>query len=614
MSLKKQIFIFAASCLLFALLFAAFNALVDPFGVFGDVIFDYYEYNMTENPRVAKIAYIDKHGEKYDSYIFGCSKSSSYPVDELNSYLDANFYNMFAYGGDLADMEKMALYVIETQTVKNIVVAIGPEAFYRYDSEEDSLKDNLHVKVDDRVNSLLFYGKYLFLNPTYSLDKISSYLGRSYIVDASNVFIAETGAYNKSRRDAMPISDIAGYYNDMAGAEFDITYSRPLSYIDEAVSSVERIKKACDENGINFILIGSPMYDAEIECYDKAELSELCIKLASVTDFYNFWGYNAFSHDARFFYDGYHFRNCVGSSALAYIFDNDEVYVPESFGRLTTASSAEEDVLLMTDTEKGRNETLTEKVPILMYHALTEVESEASDTIITTKAFEEQISALSEDGYTAVFYSDLVSYVYEGTPLPKKPIVITFDDGYESNLSLAMPILKKYGMCATVSVIGVSAGKDTYKDTGVAMYPHFSLYEARGAYESGIFDFQSHSFDMHQNEYDKDMRDGMLKKDGESEKEYIFALREDFRRSKEQLESGIGNEVFVITYPHGKFSELTDIVLMENGALVSVSTREGVNEITKGLMQSLRGLRRLNMTDEISGGKLLRMITEYIYD
>lgn len=614
MSLKKQIFIFAASCLAFALLFAAFNALVDPFGVFGDVIFDYYEFNMTENPRVAKIAYIDKHGEAYDSYIFGCSKSSSYPVDELNLYLDANFYNMFTYGGDLADMEKMALYVIETQTVKNIVVAIGPEAAYRYDSEDDALKDNLHEKVDDRVNPLLFYGKYLFLNPTYSLDKISSYLGRSYIVDASNVFIAETGAYNKSRRDAMPISDIENYYDDMAGAEFDITYNRPLSYIDEAVSSVSRIKAACDEKGINFILIGSPMYDAEIECYDRDELGELTSKLSSVTDFYNFWGYNAFSHDARFFYDGYHFRNCVGSAALAYIFDNGEVYIPEAFGRLTTFDTVENDVRLMLDKENGRDETLTKKVPILMYHALTEVESEASSTVITMSAFEEQMSALKEEGYTAIFYSDLVSYVYEGTPLPEKPIVITFDDGYESNLSLAMPVLEKYGMCATVSVIGVSIGKDTYKDTGVAMYPHFSLDEARIAYESGIFDFQSHSFDMHQNEYDEDMRDGMLKKDVESENEYIFALREDFARSREELEGGIGNEVFVITYPHGKFSELTDIVLMESGALVSVSTREGVNEITKGLMQSLRGLQRLNMTDEVSESALIRLLTEYIYD
>ena len=613
MSLKKQLSVFAVACLVFAALYAAFNFLVDPFGVFGDVIFDYYEYNMTQNPRVAKIAYIEKHSDEYDSYVFGCSKSSSYPIEELNEYLDADFFNMFAYGGDLADIEKMATYIIETKKVKNIVLAIGPEAAYRYDSEEDALKDNLHQKVDKSINPLVFYGKYLFLNPAYSFDKISSYFGRAYLPDASNVFLSESGAYNKSRRDAMPISDMGSYYADMAGAEFDMTHPRPLSYIDEALSSVENIKKACDKKGINFILIGSPMYDGEIACYDTAELVELTTRLASITEFYNFWGYNAFSHDARFFYDGYHFRNAVGSAALGYIFENEDIYIPESFGRLTSIETVDYDLVEMNNPSFGCDDTLSTNVPILMYHALTEKAEEARDTIITTYAFEDQIAALTEAGYKAVFFDDLRDYVNEGKPLPEKAVVITFDDGYSSNLDLAMPILEKYGQCATTSVIGVSAGKDTYKDTGIAIYPHFSLEEAKAAYEKGIFDFQSHTYDMHQNTYDADMRDGMMPKGNEEEAAYIAAITEDFRLSQDQLEGGVGNEVFVITYPHGKFTELTDIVLMENGADISVTVEHGINEIIKGLPQSLRALRRFNMTDATSGKDLITMLEEYYH-
>ncbi len=610
MSLKKQLSIFAAACLVFALLYAAFNALIDPFGVFGDIIFDYYEYNMTQNPRVAKIAYIEKNSEKYDSYIFGCSKSSSYSVEELNEYLDASFFNMFAYGGDLADIEKMAAYVIGNKEVKNLVLAIGPEAAYRYDSEEDSIKDNLHCKVDKNINPLLFYGKYLFLNPAYALDKIDSYFKRSYLPDASNVFIPESGAYNKSRRDAMSISHIDTYYSDMAGAEFNMTHPRPLDYIDEAISSVEAIKNACDMAGINFILIGSPMYDGEIACYDPYEIAELTTKLANVTEFYNFWGYNAFSHDARYFYDGYHFRNAVGSAALGYIFGNENIYIPKSFGRITSSESVDFDLVQMNNESFGKDELLETQIPILMYHALTEKEEEASSTIITVSAFEEQISAISEEGYTAVFLGNLISYVENGEPLPEKPIVITFDDGYTSNLSLALPILQKYGQCATTNVIGVSIGKDTYKDTGKEMFSHFSLKEAKKAHEMGIFDFQSHTYDMHQNSYDSDPRDGVLPKSGEKEKDYIEALKNDFEHSKSQLEDGIGNKVFAIAYPHGKYTELTDVVLMQSGAKVSISVEPGVNYILKGLPQSLRGLCRFNMTNEISGEELIKMITQ----
>lgn len=615
MSLKKQITIFLCACLAFAGLYAAFNALVDPFGIFGDVIFDYYEYDMTQNPRLAKIAYFDRHHDEYDSYIFGCSKASSYPVADLNEYLDASFYNMFTYGGDLHDIEQMAEYVLsvcDDGECKNLVLAIGPEAAYRYDSEDDAYKDNMHAKVDDRVDPISFYAKYLFLNPSYAADKISSYFGRGYLPDSSNVFIAETGAYNKLRRDSLPISDIDTYLSDMADSEFDITYQRPLDYIDEAVASVEAIKALCDEKNINFTLIGSPLSDAELECYDKDELTLFAEKLCEVTDFCCFWGYNAISHDVRYFYDGYHFRNSVGSSVLSYVFGGDG-YVPEDFGRLLTRENVKEELSAALDKTRTSESTST-KLPILMYHALTEDEAEASDTVITLEAFEEQIKALAEDGYTAIFYRDLLEYVECGLDLPEKSILISFDDGYESNITLAAPILERYGMCGTVSVIGVSVGKDTYKDTGVSMYPHFDYDEAKTLYESGVLDIQSHTYDMHNNSLDTDFRDGVLMKDGESEDAYINALETDFARSKSEIESGVGNEVFVITYPFGKREELTDIVLGEAGARISVTVEEGVNEIIKGLPQSLRCLKRINMTSDIGGDELLRRITAYIYD
>ena len=120
MSLKKWLVTFFVSLGLFSLLIAGFNVAVDPFGVFGDRIFDYYAYNMTQNPRIAKIAYLDRNYEKYDSYIIGSSKTSSYSVEKLNEYMDASFYNMIMYGGDLYDAQKTAEYVIDNYNVKNI--------------------------------------------------------------------------------------------------------------------------------------------------------------------------------------------------------------------------------------------------------------------------------------------------------------------------------------------------------------------------------------------------------------------------------------------------------------------------------------------------------------
>ena len=50
------------------------NVFVDPFGVFGD---EWYSYNATNNPRIAKIEYLKKNHHKDDSYVIGCSSTSS---------------------------------------------------------------------------------------------------------------------------------------------------------------------------------------------------------------------------------------------------------------------------------------------------------------------------------------------------------------------------------------------------------------------------------------------------------------------------------------------------------------------------------------------------------
>ena len=110
MSLKKYIRIFITVFLLVIGLFVGFNVVTDPFGVFGDLVMKWYDYDMTMNPRVAKIGYLDRHYGEYDSYILGSSKASSISVEDLNKYMDASFYNMTWYGGDLKDEEQLAVF------------------------------------------------------------------------------------------------------------------------------------------------------------------------------------------------------------------------------------------------------------------------------------------------------------------------------------------------------------------------------------------------------------------------------------------------------------------------------------------------------------------------
>lgn len=72
-----------------------------------------------------------------------------------------------------------------------------------------------------------------------------------------------------------------------------------------------------------------------------------------------------------------------------------------------------------------------------MYHEVTE--GEAGEYSINVADFEAQLQALADAGYTTVSFDELYDYVTTGAELPEKPIVITFDDGYMNNYTLAFP-------------------------------------------------------------------------------------------------------------------------------------------------------------------------------
>lgn len=604
MKLKNYIIIFVLAVVATSAVVAGFNIAVDPFGVFGDRIFNRYSYNMTQNPRIAKIKYIEENHDKYDSYIIGSSKTSSYSVERLNEYYGgASFYNMIMYGGDLYDAEKTAEYLINNYEVKNIILNIGIEEMYKFNYEDDATKGNLHAKVTGE-NLQLFYLKYAFLNPQYSIDKLMSV--RDYLPTADEVFVPETGVYDKSLRDAESISDIDSFFGKNPGFYVYREDGRTGEYIDEAVESVRRVKELCKSKGIDFKLIASPVYETEIEDYNYDDLCEYWQRLAQVTDIYDFTGYSPVSQEPRYFYDDAHFRNSVGDMVLAWMFGDDSVYVPEGFGHITTADNAYDYAKNIFKKPEQAVNTECKNVPVLMYHSLG-TEDGDNGMVISPERFEGHLQILHDNGYETISLSDLRAYVNGNYDIPEKSVVITFDDGYLSNYEYAYPILQKYGDKATVFAVGVTMGADTYKDTGNAIYPHFSYEQAREM--SDVIDVQSHTYDMHRvEEWDIQYRDGASKLDGESDSDFAEIFKADILKSKNEIMKSTGKAVFALSYPKGIHSTLTDACARECGFDVTMTVEEGINTVVKGLPQSLYNLKRIGMYPNITAEKLMELI------
>lgn len=247
-------------------------------------------------------------------------------------------------------------------------------------------------------------------------------------------------------------------------------------------------------------------------------------------------------------------------------------------------------------------------LPVLMYHHFAQ--ESTGDTVVTVQTFRRQMTALKEAGFTAVSLGQVLAYVREGEPLPDKPVLITMDDGYTSNLTLAAPILEDLGMCATVFVIGINEGEDIYVHSGEPLTPsRFSYEEAAPWVEKGVLDLQSHSYDLHQlASYGYSGRDGMTPLAGETPTDYRAMLDEDMARFRQRREGRVATDLVALAYPFGYYTEETDQILREEGIAVTFTIEPHSNVLVRGDTASLRLLGRYNVTDQWSGQALVRLL------
>lgn len=214
------------------------------------------------------------------------------------------------------------------------------------------------------------------------------------------------------------------------------------------------------------------------------------------------------------------------------------------------------------------------KLPIIMYHSLLKDERYQGKYVISPDLFEEDLKYLKENGYETVTVADLVSHYENGTPLPEKPIMLTFDDGYYNNYLYAFPLLKKYGMKAVISVVGALSEKFSDSPEENANYSHVTWDEIKEMSDSGLVEIQNHSYNLHT--LDKG-RKGAKKKSGETEAEYKRMLENDLSELQELLYEHCGIIPTAFTYPYGAVSDASLDVIEKMGFKASFTCMQKTN-------------------------------------
>ncbi len=129
-------------------------------------------------------------------------------------------------------------------------------------------------------------------------------------------------------------------------------------------------------------------------------------------------------------------------------------------------------------------------VPILAYHHVRPFRPSDTDDdrgyIVPPATLEKTLKYLKEKGYTGVVSQQVYDYYANGTPLPEKPVMLSFDDNDGTQYTEALPLLKKYGFNATFFIMTVTLDKENYMST-----------EQVVDLDKQGFDIQPHTWDHH---------------------------------------------------------------------------------------------------------------------
>ncbi|MCY6959384.1 polysaccharide deacetylase family protein [Clostridium brassicae] len=185
----------------------------------------------------------------------------------------------------------------------------------------------------------------------------------------------------------------------------------------------------------------------------------------------------------------------------------------------------------------------SDNIPVLMYHSIRLKKD--NPLMVSPKKLDEQMKYLKDNGYYTLSLDELYDYFSKGKAIPKKCVVLTFDDGYVDNYTNLYPILKKYRFKGTIFVITGTIDNEK---------PFLTSSQLKEL-DSTCLDIQSHTV-AHENLPKLSYRNQV----------------KTLKNSKNFLEKKLNKKVRYLAYPYGKFNKSTIKAAEEAGYLMAFTT------------------------------------------
>jgi peptidoglycan/xylan/chitin deacetylase (PgdA/CDA1 family) len=195
-------------------------------------------------------------------------------------------------------------------------------------------------------------------------------------------------------------------------------------------------------------------------------------------------------------------------------------------------------------------------IPILTYHRVIREKPtrdvDPSRIAVSAQQFRSHLRLLRQMGYSGIGLNTYAERLRHHQKIRPKTLAISFDDGYEDNLTVALPILKEFGFTATIfGVTGHVGGRNIWDGGGMRL---LSKEGWRLLRREGI-DVGSHT-----------VHHPHLPRLG------IDQARQEIQESKEQLEDLLGESISTFAYPYGETNDAVEKLVHEAGYTAGYAT------------------------------------------
>lgn len=260
---------------------------------------------------------------------------------------------------------------------------------------------------------------------------------------------------------------------------------------------------------------------------------------------------------------------------------------------------------IKVDTPQGKESTsvsiaptnmqILGKVTILMYHNLMPNGYKSGKYCVTTAQLENDFEYLQSGGYNVISFAYLYECIREQKQLPNKAILLTFDDGYLTNLTLGLPLLQKYNYSALMSVVGEFTQYGKSNPNIKRGYEYLEWEDVAKYADDEHIEWGIHSYNLHRLK----TRKGVSKIKGEDEQTYRKLFRQDTTKMLQNFEN-IGIKPIVYTYPYGLFTKESEEILEELNIPFTLTCGESSCTIKAGRLPRLLGRFNRSGLDKLS--------------